>query len=90
MSYAFLAKLGLLGLAASGAFVLFWVGTAWRARRAAPESASAFLGGASALLLASMTNPLIVNLVGMSILGCLLLQWASFAAPALPPASHDV
>lgn len=90
MSYAFLAKLGLLGLAASGAFVLFWVGTAWRARRTAPESASAFLGGASALLLASMTNPLIVNLVGMSILGCLLLQWASFAAPARPPAPHEV
>jgi hypothetical protein len=90
MPYAFLAKLGLLGLAASGAFVLFWIATAWRARRTAPESTSAFLGGASALLLASMTNPLIVNLVGMTILGCLLLQWASFAAPARSPTRHDV
>lgn len=89
MSYAFLAKLGLLGLAGSGGFVLFWVGTAWRARRAAPEPAASFLGAVSALLLASMTNPLIVNLVGMTILGCLLLQWASFAAPAPPPARHD-
>jgi hypothetical protein len=88
MSYAFLAKLGLLGLAASGAFVLFWIGTAWRARRTAPREAAAFLGAVTALLLASMTNPLIINLVGMSILGCLLLQWASFAAPARPPARH--
>ena len=88
MSYAFLAKLGLLGLAASGAFVLFWLVTAWRGRRTAPRSAASFLGAVTALLLASMTNPLIVNLVGMSILGCLLLQWASFAAPSRPPARH--
>jgi hypothetical protein len=88
MSYAFLAKLGLLGLAASGAFVLFWIGTACRARRTAPHDAAAFLGAVTALLLASMTNPLIINLVGMSILGCLLLQWASFAAPTRPPARH--
>jgi O-antigen ligase/polysaccharide polymerase Wzy-like membrane protein len=87
MAYAFLAKLGLAGMAACGAFVVFWILTAWRARHTDRKAAASFLGATAALMLASLTNPLIVNLVGMSILGCLLLQWASFAAPA--PDRHD-
>ena len=84
LPYALLAKLGLAGVLASGIFFGAWAVTAWRARRFAPGQAGAFLGACAALLVAEMTNPLVLNFVSMSIFGCLLLQWASIAAPAEP------
>lgn len=84
MPYALLAKLGLAGVLASGIFFAAWAVTAWRARRLAPGQAGAFLGACAALLVAEMTNPLVLNFVSMSIFGCLLLQWAALAAPAEP------
>jgi hypothetical protein len=89
MPYALLAKLGLLGVLGMGLFLAGWAGTAWRARRRAPLQAGAFLGGGVALLVADMTNPLVLDFVSMSIFACLLVQWTYVASlpPAGPPAS---
>jgi hypothetical protein len=77
MPYALLAKLGLLGVVGSGVFFAGWGLTAWEARRRAPAQVSAFLGGCVALLIAEMTNPMVLNFVSMTIFACLLLQWAA-------------
>lgn len=76
MPYAFLAKLGFIGVFANLLFLLHWALTAWRMRLRTPAAGS-FLGAATAFLIAAMTNPMLLNLVGITILGCLLLQWAS-------------
>jgi len=81
MPYALLAKLGLLGVLANGVFLLGWALTAWQARRRARAQAAAFLGGAVALLIADMTNPMVLNFVSMSILACLLVHWAHLVSP---------
>ncbi len=80
MPYALLAKLGLMGVLVSGIFFAGWAITAWEARRAAPEQVASFLGSCAALLVAEMTNPLVLNFVSMSIFACLLLQWASLVS----------
>jgi hypothetical protein len=80
MPYALLAKLGFVGILLSGAFCAGWAITAWQARRDAPAEVASFLGACTALLVAEMTNPLVLNFVSMSIFACLLLQWASLAA----------
>jgi hypothetical protein len=85
MPYALLAKLGLMGVLASGLFFVGWAMTAWHARRAAPVQVASFLGACAALLVAEMTNPLVLNFVSMSIFACLLLQWASLM-PVSDPA----
>ena len=81
MPYALLAKLGLLGVLLSGGIVAGWAYLAWHARRRAPRQVPAFLGACTALLVAEMTNPLVLNFVSMSIFACLLVQWADLAAP---------
>ena len=78
MPYALLAKLGLLGVVGSGVFFAGWALTAWEARRRAPAPAGAFLGRGTALLIAEMTNPMVLNFVSMTIFACLLLQWANW------------
>jgi hypothetical protein len=82
MPYALLAKLGLVGVLVSGTFLFGWGLTAWDARRRAPAQAGAFLGACVALLVAEMTNPMVLNFVSMSIFACLLLQWAHLVTPA--------
>ena len=77
MPYALLAKLGLVGMVCNGIFLAWLALTAWRARRSAPTQAATFLAGGSALLIAEMTNPMVLNFVSMSIFACLLMQWAS-------------
>lgn len=85
MPYALLAKLGLLGLVGSGVFFAGWGVTAWEARRRMPADVASFLGAASALLVAEMTNPMVLNFVSMTIFACLLIQWAVlFARPRVP------
>jgi hypothetical protein len=81
MPYALLAKLGLLGVLTSGVFIVSWALRAWTARRRVPAPAGAFLGGGTALLIAEMTNPMVLNFVSMTILACLLLQWANLVTP---------
>jgi O-antigen ligase len=81
MPYALLAKLGLLGVLVSAAFVAGWALTAWVARSRAPVPAGSFLGSGTALLIAEMTNPMVLNFVSMTILACLLLQWANLVSP---------
>ncbi len=81
MPYALLAKLGFLGVLANGLFVAVLVTTAWQARRRAPAQVAALLGSGSALLIAEMTNPMVLNFVSMSIFACLLVQWAALVAP---------
>ena len=81
MPYALLAKLGLLGVLAGGAFLSGWGLTAWRARRQRPAEAASFLGSCTALLIAEMTNPMILNFVSMAIFACLLVQWADMVRP---------
>jgi hypothetical protein len=76
MPYALLAKLGLMGVLVSGMFIAGWGLTAWHARRRAPAQVASFLGSCTALLLAEMTNPLVLNFVSVSIFACLLFQWA--------------
>jgi hypothetical protein len=76
MPYALLAKLGLMGVLGSGVFVAAWAVTAWQVRRRAPAQVASFLGGCAALLVAEMTNPLVLDFVSMSIFACLLVQWA--------------
>jgi hypothetical protein len=89
MPYALLAKLGLLGVLGSGVFLIGWALTAWRARGRAPAQAASFLGSAAALLVAEMTNPLVLNFVSMSIFACLLLQWADLVSlPERTRSSH--
>ncbi len=88
MPYALLAKLGLLGVLVSGIFVSAWGLTAWEARRRAPSGAASFLGACVALLIAEMTNPMVLNFVSMSIFACLLLQWADLVSPYGDPPSH--
>ena len=76
MPYALLAKLGVVGLILSGlAFAGYGV-TAWHGRREAPVQTASFLAGCSGLLIAEMTNPMVLNFVSMCIFACLLLQWA--------------
>ena len=82
MPYALLAKLGLLGVLASGVFIGSWALTAWEARRRLPAPAGAFLGSGTALLIAEMTNPMVLSFVSMTILACLLLQWANLVSPS--------
>ena len=82
MPYALLAKLGLLGVLGSGIFIAGWAFTAWEARRRFPAAAASFLGGGTALLIAEMTNPMVLNFVSMTILACLLFQWAQLVSPS--------
>jgi hypothetical protein len=81
MPYALLAKLGVLGVLVSGLFFAGWALTAWQARHHAPAQVAAFLGSCTALLVAEMTNPLVLNFVSMCIFACLLLQWAHLVSP---------
>ena len=90
MPYALLAKLGLMGVLASGLFFAGWAITAWQARRAAPVQVASFLGACTALLVAEMTNPLVLNFVSMSIFACLLLQWASLVSASEPMRGSNV
>ncbi len=84
MPYALLAKLGLVGLLVSGAFLVGWVLTAWQVRRRYPAETASFLGSSAALLVAEMTNPMVLNFVSMTILACLLLQWANLISMPAP------
>jgi hypothetical protein len=77
MPYALLAKLGLLGVAASGAFLAVLALTAWQVRRWDRAQAASFMGSGAALLFAEMTNPMVLNFVSMTIFACLLVQWSS-------------
>jgi hypothetical protein len=88
MPYALLAKLGLLGVLVSAIFVSGWGLTAWEARRRAPAAVASFLGACVALLIAEMTNPMVLNFVSMSIFACLLLQWADLVSPHGHAPSH--
>jgi hypothetical protein len=85
MPYALLAKLGLLGVLVSGVFIASWALRAWEVRRRAPVAAGAFLGSGTALLIGEMTNPMVLNFVSMTILACLLLQWANLVTPSEQP-----
>jgi hypothetical protein len=80
MPVAFLAKLGLLGLISSALFIMFWFADTWRARRDLPEESNALLGSAAAYMVAALTNPMLVNFVGMTIVGCLLFHWSCIVA----------
>lgn len=88
MPYALLAKLGLLGVLVSGIFVSSWGLTAWEVRRRSPSRVASFLGACVALLIAEMTNPMVLNFVSMSIFACLLLQWADLVSPHDNSPSH--
>jgi len=81
MPYALLAKLGLAGVLGGAAFLAGWAFSAWRVRRRAPAQVASFLGSCTALLIAEMTNPMVLNFVSMSIFACLLLQWADLVSP---------
>ena len=81
MPYAILSKLGLLGVLAAGLIVLGWGWSAWRARHRAPGPAAAFLGASAALVVADMTNPLLLHFVSITIFGCLLVAWADLVSP---------
>jgi hypothetical protein len=81
MPYALLAKLGLMGVLVSAVFFAGWALTAWQVRRRAPAQVASFLGSCTALLVAEMTNPLVLNFVSMCIFACLLLQWAHLVSP---------
>jgi hypothetical protein len=87
MPYALLAKLGLMGLLASGLFLAAWAVTALQARPRAPPQVASFLGGCTALLIAEMTNPMVLNFVSMCIFACLLLQWSHLVS--LPKRGHS-
>ncbi len=80
MPYALLAKLGLLGVLGNAVFFAGLALTAWQARRRAPAQVAAFLGSCTSLLIAEMTNPMVLNFVSMSIFACLLMQWAELAS----------
>jgi hypothetical protein len=80
MPYALLAKLGLLGVVGTGVFFAGWGITAWEVRRRAPAQVASFLAACTALLVAEMTNPMVLNFVSMTIFACLLLQWAALFA----------
>jgi len=84
MPYALLAKLGLLGVVLSGAFLAGWALTAWEARRWNRGEAASLIGSGTALLFAEMTNPMVLNFVSMTIFACLLLQWATLVGPPMP------
>jgi hypothetical protein len=90
MPYALLAKLGIMGVLISGLFFAGWALTAWQARRRAPAQVASFLGSCTALLVAEMTNPLVLNFVSMCIFGCLLLQWADLVSPPEHPRPSHV
>jgi hypothetical protein len=79
--YALLAKLGTVGMLGLAAALAYWSGGAWTARHRAPDAAP-FLGALTTLLLASMTNPMLLNFVGMTNLAALLVQWTVVSATA--------
>jgi O-antigen ligase len=74
---ALLMKMGLVGVAG---VALFWgavLHAVVRARAVAPAPALAALGGIVALLVASATNPYVLNFVGLGVAGALLVQVAA-------------
>lgn len=84
---ALLMKLGVVGVAGYLLLPLLVLTTALRARSGMPGQASSLAGGLTALWLCGMSNPLLMNFVGMSVLGALLVQWAFLrVAPAAAPA----
>jgi hypothetical protein len=88
MPVAMLAKLGLVGLSMSLIFPLYWAISTLARRRWWPRDCAALLGSATALIIASMTNPMLINFVGMGIVSVLLLQW-SLIVSANPPVRGD-
>jgi hypothetical protein len=80
MPAALLAKLGLVGLALSLSFVGYWTLVAWRRRWDTPQESAAFLGCGVAVSMATATNPMLINFIGIAILSCLLLDWTLIAA----------
>ena len=81
--YAMLAKLGLIGLSGTLAALGYCGVYAWRVRRDFPNHAPQFLGAYVSFLLATMTNPMLLNFVGMTVLSCLLLQWAQLRSDSV-------
>lgn len=81
MPYAILAKLGLVGIALNAAFILaVWGSTAVVGRSPVHVRDAACLSGAiGCVVVASVTNPMLLNFIGMSIVSCLLVHWADFA-----------
>jgi O-antigen ligase len=72
-----LMKLGVSGVLWFSGFFLVVVGSALRRIKDTPVEVTHLLAGLAALLITSMTNPYLISFVGMSVLGCLLIQWAS-------------
>lgn len=76
MPYAILAKLGVLG----GTIFFGGLGLIALAAMAVHESrtrheAGYFVGAAAATLTAALTNPMLINFIGMTIICALLVQW---------------
>jgi O-antigen ligase len=79
--YALLAKLGIVGTAIFAGFFLLLGVSALRASRVTREGwPEHFCGSLIAFLIAAMTNPMLINFVGISILACLLVHWAYLVA----------
>ncbi len=82
MPFALLAKLGVIGVLLNGIFLAGLGLAAWQTRQRSRAQAAAFLGSCVALLIAEMTNPMVLNFVSMSIFACLLVQWSSLVSAA--------
>ncbi|HEX5386100.1 MAG TPA: O-antigen ligase family protein [Gemmatimonadales bacterium] len=87
---ALLAKLGLIGSLVFWSFFIALMATAVAlAGRRQPLDTAVFAGALVAVLASSLTNPLMINFVGMTIIGCLVIQWASLVAGPPPARGAD-
>jgi hypothetical protein len=88
--YALLAKLGIVGVTLMGGFLAYLALSAFLARARAGEQARSFVGGLISFLLATLTNPMLINFVGLSILACLMVQWAFIVSAPRPQTAPGV
>jgi hypothetical protein len=79
--YALLAKLGVVGVSIFvGFFVLLGFTALWASRGRPERKPELFCGALVAFFISAMTNPMLINFVGVSIFACLIVHWAYLLA----------
>lgn len=78
---ALLMKLGLIGMVGFAAFLMIVMVSALCRAKSHSREAAAMLASFVAFMVATMTNPLLINFVGMGVMAILLIHWISLFRP---------